>query len=118
MGSTTSMQVRAFSIVGVFLLGAAFSAQAPSSDSRQEAAAPSRPVGAPNGKKLVLKDGNYQLVREYIRNGDRVRYYSLERADWEEIPASMIDWAATQKDDAASASQNAAEIEKLKQQEA
>src|SRR5262245_1258239 len=29
-------------------------------------------------KKLVLKDGNYQLVREYQRDGDRVRYLSAE----------------------------------------
>src|SRR5215470_17222232 len=119
MGSSTiSMQVRAFSILGVFLVGAAFSTQAPSSDSRQEPAAPSRPVGAPNGKKLILKDGNYQLVREYTRNGDRVRYYSLERGDWEEIPSSMVDWAATQKAEADVATQNATEVEKLKQQEA
>ena len=43
---------------------------------------PALPGGAPNGKKLILKDGNFQLVREYQRNGERVRYYSLERADW------------------------------------
>ena len=84
----------------------------------EKPAAVSRPAGAPNGKKLILKDGNYQLIREYMRNGDRVRYYSLERGDWEEIPASMIDWPATQKAEAAAASANAAEVEKLKRQEA
>jgi len=118
MGSTASMQVRAFSIIGILLLAAALFAQAPLSDSKQEPTAPSRPVGAPNGKKLILKDGDYQLVREYTRNGDRVRYYSLERGGWEEIPASMIDWVATQKAEAAVASQNAEEVEKLKKQEA
>src|SRR5215470_2607425 len=118
MGSSASMRVRAFSVIGIFTVAAALSAQAPSPDSKKESAASSRPVGAPNGKKLVLKDGNYQLVREYTRNGDRVRYYSLERADWEEIPASMIDWAATQKAEADVATQNATEVEKLKQQEA
>lgn len=118
MGSVASMQVRAYSKLGILLVAAALSAQAPPPDSKQEPAAPSRPVGAPNGKKLVLKDGSYQLVREYTRNGDRVRYYSLERGDWEEIPASMIDWAATQKTEAAVASENASQIEKLKKQEA
>ncbi|HWZ97717.1 MAG TPA: hypothetical protein VN025_08150 [Candidatus Dormibacteraeota bacterium] len=78
---------------------------------------PGLPGGAPNGKKLVLKDGNFQLVREYTRNGERVRYYSLERGDWEEIPASMIDWAATQKAEAATIARNDAEVKKLKQQE-
>ncbi len=77
----------------------------------------SRLAGSPNGKKLILKDGSYQLIREYNRNGDRVRYFSLERGDWEEIPASMIDWAATQKAEAATASQNSAELKKLHQQE-
>jgi hypothetical protein len=55
------------------------------------------PFALPKGKKLVLTDGTSQIVREYHREGDRVRYYSVERSDWEEIPASLIDWEATQK---------------------
>ena len=49
----------------------------------------------PRGKKLVLKDGTFQLVRDYQRNGERVRYISAERGGWEEIPAAMVDWDAT-----------------------
>jgi hypothetical protein len=83
----------------------------------QEKSKPALPGGAPNGKRLVLKGGDFQLVREYKRTGERVRYYSLERADWEEIPASMIDWVATQKAEAATAARDKAELEKLKKQE-
>jgi hypothetical protein len=54
-------------------------------------------VPLPKGEKLVLSDGSFQMVREYHREGDRVRYYSLERSGWEEIPATMVDWAATEK---------------------
>lgn len=48
----------------------------------------------------MLKDGSFQIVRSYERKGDRVRYYSLERSVWEELPADMVDWEATAKNDA------------------
>jgi hypothetical protein len=69
-------------------------------------------VPLPKGKKLILTDGTFQIVREYHREGDRVRYYSLERSAWEEIPATMVDWAATQK---AEAEQDAQQKELAKQ---
>lgn len=64
----------------------------------QQVAQDGTPQGIPQGKKLILKDGSYQIVREYQRNGDRVRYFSEERGEWEELPASMVDWEATAKE--------------------
>lgn len=45
--------------------------------------------------KLYTTDGEYQIVREYQVVGDRVRFYSVDRSDWEEVPASMIDLKRT-----------------------
>lgn len=46
--------------------------------------------------RLYLKDGGYHLVREYSVQDDRVRYYSVERADWEEIPLDLVDLKRTE----------------------
>jgi hypothetical protein len=52
---------------------------------------------ADNGR-LYLKDGDYQIVREYQVLADRVRYFSTERGDWEEIPLELVDLDRTKKD--------------------
>ncbi len=47
--------------------------------------------------QLCLKNGVCQPVKSYEIQGDRVRYYSLERSEWEEIPLSMVDFNATHR---------------------
>jgi hypothetical protein len=71
----------------------------------------------PRGTKLVLKDGTFQVVREYQKNGDRVRYFSMERGDWEEVPSSLVDWDATAKAASEAQKSSAAEVEKIHKQE-
>lgn len=92
--------------VSLSLVYTAGYAQSPANSaptSKSGTAAPTGPKEDPSadrfsrGKKLVLKDGTFQLVRNYERTGERVRYFSVERNAWEEIPSAMIDWNATEK---------------------
>jgi hypothetical protein len=78
----------------------------PSPANRPDVTHPDNSV--PRGQKLFLKDGTFQLVREYKVDGERVSYYSLDTHEWEEMPASLIDWDATKKEAAAETTNDAA----------
>jgi len=69
-------------------------------DSKTPTAVAQIPASLPKGKKLILTDGTFQLAREYTVEGDRVRYWSVERSQWEEIPTGLVDWDATHKAEA------------------
>ncbi len=92
-------------------------------DSGQDATVRNNQIQAPKapttarGQKLMLKDGSFQLVREYAVQGDRVRYYSLDRSQWEEIPTDLVDWDATGKVAAEQQRQEAAIVAKVHNQE-
>ena len=59
--------------------------------------------------RLYLKDGTYQLTNQYEVKTDRVRYYSTERGEWEEIPLEMVDLNRTKGEVAERKSQLAAD---------
>ncbi len=46
--------------------------------------------------KLYMTDGSYQVVREYSVQNDRVRFYSMERSSWEEVPTQLVDLKRTE----------------------
>ncbi|ABF42659.1 hypothetical protein Acid345_3658 [Candidatus Koribacter versatilis Ellin345] len=50
-----------------------------------------------HAKRLILKDGSYQSILEYKVEGDRVRYKSADRFEWEDVPNLLVDWDATNK---------------------
>lgn len=68
--------------------------------------------------KLYLKDGGYQLVREYQVEGERVKYYSVERSTWEEIPLALVDLKRTDAETSARKEQLAKDSQELSDEEA
>jgi hypothetical protein len=68
--------------------------------------------------RLYLKDGTFHLVREYQVQPDRVRYYSVERSDWEEIPLELVDLKRTGTEAAARKTQIEAEAKSQEEEEA
>jgi hypothetical protein len=92
-------------------------ASAQTAETKATAAQDAADARITRGKKLALKDGSFQLVRSYERKGDRVRYYSMERGDWEEIPAALVDWDATAKAERDGAKAAEALVSKIHKQE-
>jgi hypothetical protein len=67
--------------------------------------------------KLYLKEGGFQLVREYEVKADRVRYYSIERSGWEEIPLELVDLKRTESEASERKEQMAKDIQALEEDE-
>ena len=52
---------------------------------------------AAQAAKLYLSNGMEIAVREYEVQGEKVRYYSTERSQWEEIPLRLLDMEKTER---------------------
>ena len=68
--------------------------------------------------RLYLKDGTYQLVREYQVLSDRVKYLSAERGEWEELPLELVDLNHTKQEVAATEATSKAEAKADEEEDA
>src|ERR1035438_8158699 len=67
--------------------------------------------------KLYLKDGGFHLVREYRVETDHVRYYSVERSEWKEMPLDLVDLKRTESELAERQTQLTAETKVVAEEE-
>lgn len=76
------------------------------------------PLALQANQRLYLTDGTYHIVREYQVLADRVRFYSVERSQWEEIPKELVDFQRTQAVDAETKADQAREQQLLDEETA
>jgi hypothetical protein len=121
MGSRIPILLACLVSIGGLVVGGVARTRANQNATQSQTQSPKKnegiPASLPRGKKLILKDGSFHIVRSYERKGERVRYYSLERGDWEEIPAAMVDWQATARMEAEAERASAAMVENVHTQE-
>jgi hypothetical protein len=67
--------------------------------------------------KLYMKDGSFHVVREFQVQQDRVRFYSVERSDWEEIPLELVDLNRTRGEAAVRLADLAKEAKELAEED-
>jgi hypothetical protein len=67
--------------------------------------------------KLYLKDGTFHIVREYQVQQDRVRFFSVERGEWEEMPLELVDLQKTKGEATTRAAELAKETKILAEEE-
>jgi hypothetical protein len=113
-------QASCLALLGAFLLLAGLVSSpfvlARAAQQSKPAHPPAASANLPPSEKLYLKDGTFEVVSSYKIEGDHVRYYSIERSEWEEIPASLVDWDATKKAQADEARERQEELRKIKKQ--